>query len=130
MNKAILIGRLAADPELRTTGNGTAVCKVTLAVTRRHADAQGNRQADFIPVIAWRQLAENCNKYLAKGKMAGIVGEIQTRSYDAQDGTKRYVTEIIANEVEFLTPKSAGAQTGAAGAPEGFEEVEDDELPF
>ena len=130
MNKAILIGRLAADPELRTTGNGTAVCKFTLAVTRRHADAQGNRQADFIPVIAWRQLAENCNKYLAKGKMAGIVGEIQTRSYDAQDGTKRYVTEIIANEVEFLTPKSAGAQTGGAGVPEGFEEVEDDELPF
>lgn len=130
MNKVILIGRLAADPELRTTGNGTAVCKFTLAVTRRHADAQGNRQADFIPVIAWRQLAENCNKYLAKGKMAGIVGEIQTRSYDAQDGTKRYVTEIIANEVEFLTPKSAGAQTGGAGTPEGFEEVEDDELPF
>lgn len=130
MNKAILIGRLAADPELRTTGNGTAVCKFTLAVTRRHADAQGNRQADFIPVIAWRQLAENCNKYLAKGKMAGIVGEIQTRSYDAQDGTKRYVTEIIANGVEFLTPKSAGTQTGGAGVPEGFEEVEDDELPF
>lgn len=129
MNKAILIGRLAADPELRTTGNGTAVCKFTLAVTRRHADAQGNRQVDFIPVIAWRQLAENCNKYLAKGKMAGIVGEIQTRSYDAQDGTKRYVTEIIANEVEFLTPKSAGEQTGGAGVPEGFEEVED-ELPF
>ena len=129
MNKAILIGRLTDDPELRATRNGTAVCKFTLAVTRRHADAQGNRQADFIPVIAWRQLAENCNKYLAKGKMAGIVGEIQTRSYDAQDGTKRYVTEIIANEVEFLTPKSAGAQTGGAGVQEGFDEVED-ELPF
>ena len=124
MNKVILIGRLAADPELRTTGNGTAVCKFTLAVTRRHADAQGNRQADFIPVIAWRQLAENCNKYLAKGKMAGIVGEIQTRSYDAQDGSKRYVTEIVADEVEFLTPK-------AKDASGGMDEIDDDdELPF
>lgn len=129
MNKAMLIGRLAADPELKTTAGGTNVCRFTLAVTRRYADAQGKRQADFITIIAWRQLGENCHKYLSKGKMAGVVGEIQTRSYEAQDGTKRYVTEIIADNVEFLTPRSAGNSAGE-GIPEGFTEVEDDELPF
>lgn len=130
MNKVMLVGRLTADPELKHTAGGTAVCKFTLAVTRRYADAQGKRQADFLPVIVWRQLGESCHKYLAKGKMAGVVGEIQTRSYEAQDGSRRYATEVIADAVEFLTPKGAGAQTGGAGAPEGFEEVEDDELPF
>lgn len=128
MNKAILIGRLTADPELKQTNGGTAVCRFTLAITRRHAQANGERQADFLPVIAWRQLGEMCHKYLAKGKQAAVVGEIQTRSYDAQDGTKRYVTEIIAESVEFLTPKSAQPQS--AGTPEGFEEIEDDMLPF
>lgn len=128
MNKVILIGRLAADPEIKQTGGGISVCRFTLAVTRRHADAQGNRQADFLPVIAWRQLADLCHKYLSKGKQAAVTGEIQTRSYDAQDGTKRYVTEIIADSVEFLTPKSA--QPPTAGTPEGFEEIDDDMLPF
>lgn len=126
MNKAILIGRLAADPELRTTGSGVSVCKFTLAVTRRYADAQGNRQADFLPVIVWRQQAEACARYLSKGKRVAVSGEIQTRSYDAQDGTKRYVTEIIAESVEFLTPKS----TANGAVPEGYAEIDDDELPF
>ena len=126
MNKAILIGRLAADPELRTTGSGLSVCKFTLAVARRFADASGKRQADFLPVIVWRQQAEACARYLSKGKQAAVVGEIQTRSYDAQDGTKRYVTEIIAESVEFLTPKS----TANGAVPEGFSEIDDDELPF
>lgn len=130
MNKAILIGRLAQDPELRTTGSGLSVCKMTLAVTRRHADAQGNRQADFIPVIVWRQLADTCHKYLSKGKQCAVVGEIQTRSYDAQDGSKRYVTEIIASEVEFLTPKNAQGGSAAPAADDGFTEIDDDELPF
>lgn len=129
MNKVILIGRLAADPELRTTAGGTSVCKFTLAVTRKYADAQGKRAADFIPIIVWRQLGESCHKYLSKGKMAGVVGEMQTRTYDAQDGTKRYVTEVIAESVEFLTPRSAGSGAGA-DVPEGFTEVDDDELPF
>ena len=131
MNKAILIGRLAADPELKKTAGGTSVCRFTLAITRRYTDAQGQKQADFVPVIAWRELGENCHKYLSKGKQAAVVGEIQTRSYDAQDGSKRYVTEVIASEVEFLTPKSASgtSATGTSGTPEGYEEV-DDELPF
>lgn len=132
MNKVILIGRLAADPELKKTAGGLSVCTFRLAITRRYTDAQGQRQADFVPVIAWRELGENCHKYLSKGKHAAVVGEIQTRSYDAQDGSKRYVTEVIASEVEFLTPKNAqsGAATAANGTPDGYEEIEDDELPF
>lgn len=132
MNKVILVGRLAKDPELRTTSSGVSVCTFTLAVTRRYADGQGNRQADFIPIVVWRQQADACHKYLTKGKQAAVAGEIQTRSYDAQDGTKRYVTEIIAEQVEFLTPKSAqsGAAPAQSGAGDGFEEIDDDELPF
>lgn len=137
MNKAFLIGRLTADPELKRTGTGTAVCKFTLAVTRRYADAQGNRQADFLPVIAWRQLGESCHKYLAKGKKCAVTGEIQTRSYEAQDGTKRYATEVIADEVEFLSSRQSGegqsdlkAAPGAAAAENGFTELDEEELPF
>ena len=102
MNKAILIGNLTRDPEYTTTASGIACCRFILAVQRRFANADGKREADFIPIIAWRQLAENCAKYLAKGRKVAIEGTIQTRSYDAQDGTKRYVTEIIADNVEFL----------------------------
>lgn len=149
MNKAILIGRLTADPETRTTQSGVSVCKFTLAVDRRFRDADGNRQADFIPVIAWRQLADLCERYLAKGNKCAVVGSIQTRTYDAQDGSKRYVTELVADEVEFLTPKADGGAGGApAAAPSGghvsdetierardafggaLQEIDDDELPF
>ena len=134
MNKAILIGNLAQDPEYRVTPNGTAVCRFTLAVQRRYADASGTRQADFLNVVAWRQLAELCGRYLAKGRKAAVMGEIQTRSYDAQDGTKRYITEIIADEVQFLSPANAGQHNGQNAAPPppppGFEAVDDDEMPF
>lgn len=132
MNKAILIGRLANDPEYRQTSNGTSVCKFRLAVNRRHTNADGQRQADFLEIITWRGLADNVHRYLSKGKQAGVVGEIQTRSYEAQDGTKRYVTEIVADDVEFLTPKSTGEGNGSAtgGSEGGFTENDDDELPF
>lgn len=137
MNKAMLVGRLVADPELKTTGGGVSVCKFTLAVTRRHADASGQRQADFIPVIVWRQQGEACARYLSKGKLAGVVGEIRTRSYDAQDGTKRYVTEIVADVVEFIGGREKGTDTGAQkpaaynSAQDGFSEFDDgEELPF
>lgn len=138
MNKVILTGRLAADPESRTTANGVATCTFRLAVQRRFANAQGVREADFLPVIAWKQLAEICTKYLAKGRMVAVEGSIQTRSYDAQDGSKRYVTEIVADNVEFLGSKDDGAQ-GTVNATvskaqqtlgEGFTEVDDDALPF
>ena len=147
MNKAMLIGRLATDPELRTTSGGLSVCQFRLAVNRRFANQQGVREADFIPIVVWRQQGENCAKYLSKGSQCAVIGTIQTRSYDAQDGTKRYVTEVVADEVEFLgsrgdrpapanpddlpIPPAQTAGPAPSGKKEsGFVEIEDDELPF
>lgn len=130
MNKAFLIGNLTKDPELKTTQSGLSVCKFTIAVNRKFKDAQGKQVTDFIPIITWRELAENCAKYLAKGRKAAVVGEIQTRSYDSQDGTKRYVTEIIASEVEFLTPKQEHQQEAVCDQALNFTAMVDDELPF
>ena len=103
-NKVWLLGNLTKDPESQTTSSGITVCKFTLAVQRKFSNANGEKETDFINIVAWRTLAENCIKYLSKGKKVAVVGAIQTRSYDAQDGTKRYVTEIMAEEVEFLSP--------------------------
>ena len=140
MNKAILIGNLTRDPEVRTTGSGTTVCTFTIAVNRRFHNQAGERVSDFFNIVAWRQLGELCGKYLSKGRKVSVIGEIQNRSYDAKDGSKRYITEIIADEIEFLTPK--GQEGGSGGyersgferqntpAPEGLSEIEDDELPF
>ena len=133
MNKAIIIGNLTRDPESTTTGSGIQKCSFTVAVQRRFANAQGVREADFIPVVAWRQLADLCSRYLAKGRKVAVEGSIQTRSYDAQDGTKRYVTEVIADSVEFLSGRDEARESGAAApAPTqgGFTDVDDDELPF
>ena len=104
MNKAILVGNLTKDPELSSTSNGIAVCKFTIAVNRPFTNSEGEREADFMNIIVWREKGENANKYLRKGKKAGIVGSIQTRSYEDKEGIKRYVTEIIADEVEYLSP--------------------------
>lgn len=119
MNKAFIIGNLTRDPELRTTASGISVCTFTLAVNRPFANQQGVRETDFIPVVVWRKQAENCKQYLSKGRKCAVSGSIQTRSYDAQDGTKRYVTEIIAEEVEFLSTGSqpAGGQFDNGGYP-------------
>ena len=142
MNKAILIGNLASDPETRTTQSGISQCSFRLAVQRRFANAQGVREADFIPIVCWRQTADLCARYLSKGRKVAVEGSIQTRSYDAQDGTKRYVTEIVADNVEFLSSRDEGsrgdyapaapapAPRQAAPAAGGFTEVDDDELPF
>ncbi len=139
MNKAILIGNLTKDPELRTTSGGVSVCQFTLAVNRRFTNQQGVREADFIPIVVWRQTAELCARYLSKGRKCAVVGTIQTRSYDAQDGTKRFVTEVVADEVEFLgsaqdrpqTDSPAPVPQSAPPKPEGFTEIaDDDELPF
>ena len=102
MNKVILIGNLAADPELRRTASDIPVCTFRLAVQRRFSNAQGVKEADFFTVVAWRQTAELCSRFLTKGRKCAVVGSLQTRSYDAQDGTKRYVTEVVADEVEFV----------------------------
>ena len=142
MNKAILIGNLASDPETRTTQSGIAQCSFRLAVQRRFANQQGVREADFLQIVCWRQTAELCARYLSKGRKVAVEGSIQTRSYDAQDGTKRYVTEVVADEVEFLGSREDGGMNRSRNEvpmpPEpsananigGFTEVDDDELPF
>lgn len=135
MNKVQLVGRICADVEYRTTQNGTAVANFRVAVQRRFKNANGVYESDFISCQAWRNTAEFVNKYFAKGSMIGVVGSIQTRSYDAQDGSKRYVTEVIVDEAEFVGSKkeqSAGASEARTdGGNEGYTEIEDDgELPF
>lgn len=142
MNKVFLTGNLTKDPDVRTTGGGTSVCTFRIAVTRRFQNQQGERVSDFFDVVAWRQLADLCGRYLAKGRKVAVVGELLTRSYDAKDGTKRYVTEIVADEIEFLSPRDNRDGSGASGgdyshpepaqqqAPEGFIDIEDDQLPF
>ena len=145
MNKVILIGNLTRDPEMHTTQGGTNKCSFTVAVQRRFANQQGVREADFIPVVAWRQLADTCGRFLSKGRKVAVMGSLQVRSYDAQDGSKRFVTEVVADEVEFL-PSSSGEGAPRAHADEAapvreqapaasyqpaqMEEADDDELPF
>lgn len=107
MNKVILIGRLTKDPELRTTGSGIANVTFSLAVQRNFTNQKGEREADFINCVAWRRQAENISKYCTKGTQVAAEGRIQTRSYDAQDGTKKYVTEVICDNVTFLSSKSS-----------------------
>lgn len=106
MNKVILIGRLARDPEMRTTISGTNVTRFTIAVTRTYQDQNGERGADFINCVAWRRQAENIAKYCTKGTQVAVEGRIQTGSYDAQDGSKRYTTDIICDNVTFLGSRS------------------------
>ena len=142
MNKVILIGNLANDPEGRTTQSGISQSTFRIAVQRRFANAQGVREADFFTIIAWRQTADFCNRYLTKGRKVAVEGSIQVRSYDAQDGSKRYVTEIIADSVESVGSRGDGqarprdnGPTPPPAPPAGsamndFTEVEDDELPF
>ena len=105
MNKVILIGRLARDPEMRTTASGVSVTRFTVAVSRPFTAQNGERGADFINCIAWRRQAENIAKYCTKGSQVAVEGRIQTGSYDGQDGTKRYTTDIVADNVTFLGSK-------------------------
>ncbi len=119
MNKVVLIGRLTKDPEVKYTQSGKAVARFILAVDRRFSKEQ-ERQADFISCIAWDKLAETIGNYLSKGKKISVEGRIQTGSYEAQDGSRRYTTDIIVNEIEFLEPKQQSEQaTGEqfAGQP-------------
>src|SRR5690606_30067219 len=108
INRVVLVGRLTKDPDLRYTPNGVAVCSFTLAVNRPFTNQQGERDADFINCVAWRKQAENVANYLKKGSLAGIDGRIQTRSYEGQDGKKVYVTEILAESIQFLDSKGKG----------------------
>ena len=132
MNKCILVGKLARDPELTTTSNGVAVCRFSIAVSRRYANSDGERETDFLNIVVWRNLGENCHKFLKKGSKVGIVGNIQSRSYDATDGTKRYVTEIVAEEVEFLSTKSQDGDAPKTSNEQvaKLQPIDDDGLPF
>ena len=158
MNKVVLIGRLTRDPELRyTSGNNAAVCNFTIAVDRGFTGQSGDREADFIPIVVWNKQAENVKNYLTKGSQVAVEGRIQVRNYDDQNGQKRYVTEVIANNVEFLGSKNSSNNTsndssvdeptpydfGDEKEPKGTDvesnpfadfgssiEISDDELPF
>lgn len=126
MNQVMIIGNLTKAPDMRQTANGKNVCTFTVAVNRRFKDANGNAVTDFFSVIAWKQLAELCGRYLDKGRKCCVIGELQTRDYTDKNGVKRYVTEIIAEQVEFL---SAPTQTKAP-EPDGWQDVTDEDLPF
>ncbi|MDP4177944.1 MAG: single-stranded DNA-binding protein [Bacillota bacterium] len=105
MNKVVLIGRLTKDPELKyTPGTGTAVATFTLAIDRRFSK-DGQKEADFISIVAWSKTAELVANYMKKGSQVGVSGRIQSRTYDAKDGTKRYITEVVADEIQFLDSK-------------------------
>ena len=108
MNNVVLVGRLTRDPELRTTPNGTATCQISIAVNGI-PNANGERTTDFINIVVWRRQAENVSKYCSKGSQVGVVGRIHTRSYEANDGSKRYVTEVVADNVTFLGSSSRGS---------------------
>jgi len=129
MNKVTIIGNLTRDPEIAETPTGVTVCKFAVAVNRNYKDDNGEVVTDFFNVVAWRKLAETCRRYLAKGKKVAIVGTLQNRSYTDRDGVKRYVTEIIAEEAEFLTPRSED-QPKAEPKARLTEADEDDGLPF
>lgn len=144
MNKVILVGRLARDPELRTTQSGVSVCSFTVACDRRFQKQGEERQADFINCIAWRQQADFICKFFTKGMRIALDGSIQTRSWDDNDGNKRYATEVVVDHAEFAQSKNEGMGGGfSAPAPQsapfaaapsgdidGFIPVEEEDLPF
>lgn len=138
MNSVALVGNLTKDPENKKLPSGTSCCQFTVAVQRKYKNAQGQREADFIPCVAWKQTADLIYRYFTKGMRIGLTGAIQTRTYEAQDGQKKFVTEVIVDSVEFVTPRQqegAPAQPEAIppqpAVPEGFKEIQDDyRLPF
>lgn len=141
LNKVVLIGRLTRDPELRYTSSGVPVARFTLAVNRNFTNQQGEREADFIPIVVWRGQAETSARYLNKGRLVAVAGRIQTGSYETPDGQRRYTTEVVADEVRFLDWGDGRKDTGIDSSMSqdnvdttipGFDPYEggEDELPF
>ena len=149
MNRAILVGRLTADPELKQTPNGISVCTFSIAINRPYSSKSGERQADFINIVAWRNQAEFVSKYFAKGNQIGIDGSIQTRQYTDRDGNKRTAFEVVAENISFIESKASSqqsrsydnpstpsrspapaAETYSNGDAADFAEIDDDDLPF
>ncbi len=142
MNKLHIIGNLTRDPESRTTATGSSVCSFTVAVNRRRSSQNSNQpEADFFRVSAWNQLGENCQRYLAKGRKVAVVGRVSVSTYQGNDGTTRATLDVMAEDVEFLSSRQDDAgyapAAPAAAAPKaapvmdtGFQEVDDEDLPF
>lgn len=144
INRVILVGRLTKDPEYRQTPNGVSVATFTLAVNKPFTNSQGEREADFINVVVFRRQAENVNNYLSKGSLAGVDGRIQSRSYENKEGQRVFVTEVVADSVQFLEPKNNNQQNNQpqqqkGQAPtgnnpfandNGINDINDSELPF
>lgn len=135
MNKVILVGNLTRDPELSTTSSGISLCRLSIAVSRRYVNAEGVREADFFNVSVWRNQADNCYKYLRKGSKVGIIGTLQSRSYEDKDGSRRYVIDIVADDVEFLSSRPSSEEPSGGvderpRKPAELKPVEDDDLPF
>lgn len=150
MNKVFLIGNLTRDPELTETPNGVAVCKMSIAVNRDYENADGNRDVDFFNITVWRGRAENCGKYLVKGSKVAIAGTLQNRSYEDKDGITRYITDVVATDVEFLSARRTNengdnlpgaerydkpapkddASASSDTPPAGLSAIDDKQLPF
>ncbi|MCG2563459.1 single-stranded DNA-binding protein [Staphylococcus epidermidis] len=140
LNRVVLVGRLTKDPEFRTTPSGVEVATFTLAVNRTFTNAQGEREADFINVVVFRKQAKNVNDYLSKGSLAGVDGRVQSRSYDNNEGRRVFVTEVVADSVQFLDSKGNNQQNNQPQqqrqAPAGNNpfangtDIENSELPF
>lgn len=135
MNRIALIGNLTRDPELRATGSGVMVCTFTVAVSRRHGGQDGERATDFFRINAWRQLGEACGQHLKKGRKVAVTGALYPRSYVDRSGDTRFSLDVLADEVEFLTPKSrqeAAGDGGIAGVADedGFVDVSTADIPF
>ena len=141
INRVILVGRLTKDPEYRQTPNGVSVATFTLAVNRPFTNSQGEREADFINVVVFRRQAENVNNYLSKGSLAGVDGRIQSRNYENNEGRRVFVTEVVADNVQFLEPKNNNQQNNQS-QQQGQEsannnpfsnnnaDIDTDDLPF
>ncbi|MDX9871754.1 MAG: single-stranded DNA-binding protein [Clostridia bacterium] len=129
LNRVILIGRLTKDPELRYTQSGTAVASFTLAVDRSRANQQGERETDFIPIVVWQKQAENCANFIGKGSLVAVDGRLQVRSYEDREGQRRWMTEVIAENVRFLDRRESSGAAAAKGLGSEVEFSEDD-IPF
>ena len=131
LNRIVLIGRLTKDPELRYTPSGKAVASFTLAVDRARPNQQGEKEADFISVVVWQKQAENCANYIGKGSLVAVDGRLQIRTYDAKDGQRRWVTEVIAESVRFLDKRASSGEQGQGISSVGDEmSFTDDDIPF
>lgn len=130
LNKITLIGNLTRDPEAGSTNDGTNFTRFTIAVNRPFTNSAGERVADYFNIIAWRDLADRCAKYLFKGNKVGVAGSVQQKQYEDRDGIKRTAWDVVANEVEFLTPKTDGARQERSNAPSDLQPVDNDDLPF